>query len=93
MPFDEYIECKLCGGAATDNHHIYGGVAYRKKSTKYGFIVPLCRACHTGDNGVHHNRTNNLKLKRWAQAQFEQEHSREEFRAIFGKSYIDEEET
>lgn len=68
-------------------HHIFSG-PYRKASTKHGMVVPLCIDCHTGPEGVHQNQRLNLRLKATAQEGFEQTHSREEFRKIFGKSYL-----
>ena len=37
---------------------------------------------------VHMNRAEDLKLIKMAQRKFEETHSREEFREIFGKSYL-----
>jgi len=84
-----YSECWLCKRTGwIEYHHIFQG-AYKKASEKYGFVVPLCYLHHNvPPEGVHHNRTNNLKLKRWAQASFEETHTRDEFRAEFGKSYL-----
>ena len=80
--------CFICGAPYPEIHHIYFGTANRKQSDKYGFIVPLCYDHHRGPNGVHNNRALDLYLKRLYQKAFEQEHSREEFRRIFGKSYL-----
>lgn len=87
-------ECWICG--KTDRlevHHICHGTANRSLSDKYGLWVFLCPDCHRGTNGVHgkngHHRDQTLKCT--AQRAFENKiGSREEFRAIFGKSYIDE---
>ena len=84
--------CLLCGrGGLLHTHHIFSG-PYRKASTKYGLVVPLCMACHTGPRGVHSDYQLNLILKRQAQEEFEETHGRDEFRRIFGKSYIMEDE-
>ena len=81
-------KCVLCGSYRDiQMHHVFGGPR-RKLSTKYGMVVPLCMACHTGPRGVHQNSLLNLVLKRLTQAEFEKTHSREEFRRIFGKSYL-----
>lgn len=76
-----------------ERHHIYFGRANRKLSEKHGLKVDLCMKHHRGNmNGsreaVHCNRKNDLKLKRIAQEEFEKSHTREEFRAIFGKSWL-----
>lgn len=70
-------------------HHIFFGTANRKKSEEYGMKVNLCLNHHeTGEHAVHKDRDTDLKLKRIAQEKFEETHSREEFRKIFGKSYL-----
>ena len=61
----------------------------RKLAEKYGMTIHICHNCHQGPLGVHNNRDLDLSLKRPYQERFEEEgHSREEFRAIFGKSYL-----
>lgn len=57
-------------------------------SDRYGMVAHLCYECHEGPNGVHHNRELDLELKEKYQAIFEETHSREEFRAAFGRSYL-----
>ena len=53
-----------------------------------------CKMCGRWDwIEKHHvfggaNRKNDLKLKQEYQKTFEQEHTREEFRKIFGRSYL-----
>ncbi len=65
------------------------GYANRKNADKYGLWVWLCMDCHTGSDGVHHNRTKDLQLIKIAQTYFE-EHigSRDAFRKVFGKSWL-----
>lgn len=81
--------CYICGRTDwVEIHHVFSG-PYRKKSTKYGMVVPLCKWHHTEPpKGVHANQKRNLALKREFQEKFERNHTREEFRAIFGKSYL-----
>lgn len=70
-------------------HHVFFGTANREKSEEYGMKVNLCLSHHeTGKHAVHRDRNTDLKLKRIAQERFEETHSREEFRKIFGKSYL-----
>lgn len=84
--------CHLCGSYSNiEIHHVYGN-AYRKKSTEYGMVTPLCASCHRGPQGVHQDAEQNKRLKAGFQGKFEETHSREEFRRIFGKSYIMEDE-
>lgn len=65
------------------------GVANRRLSEKWGCWVYLCYEHHEGNTGVHHNRDLDLRLKQFAQEVFEAKlGTREDFRRIFGKSYI-----
>ena len=71
------------------DHHIFYGNSNRKNSEKHGLKVWLCGYHHNmSDEGVHFNRTLDLDLKKFAQAEFEKTSTREEFRAIFGKSWL-----
>lgn len=89
-------KCFLCGrnGSADplDLHHLFGG-AYRKKSDRLGLVVDLCHhRCHIfGGYSVHQNRKTELQLKRYGQlkAMQEQGWTEDEFRAQFGKSYLE----
>ena len=84
-------ECWVCGVEyGLHKHHIYGGVANRKLSEKYGLWVYLCGRHHNLSNeGVHFNRDLDLRLKQYAQEVFEARiGTRDDFRAIFGKSYL-----
>jgi len=70
-------------------HHIFGG-PNRKLSEQYGLYVYLIPEYHTGAKGVHFNREFDLQLKREGQRKFERLHgSREDFRRIFGKNYLE----
>jgi len=82
--------CELCGREGQTNiHHVYFGTANRKLSDKWGMVAMLCPDCHqNGPRAVHHCRETDLILKRRYQAKFEEEHTREEFRKIFGKSWL-----
>lgn len=81
--------CFLCGSIRNlEKHHIFGG-ANRKWSEKYGLTVELCPICHRDNQeGVHGNREKMDALHRIGQEAFEKTHTREEFRGIFGKSYL-----
>ena len=88
---------------ALEEHHIFEGIN-RKASEKYGLKVYLCKYHHTGDeNGssgavhAHPNTGADLWLKkkgqyawerRFAKHLHESEEANEEFREIFGKSYL-----
>lgn len=78
--------CYLCEGINDlEEHHIFFGTSNRANSEKTGLKVFLCHTCHTI---VHHNHKVDLELKEWAQRKYEETHSREEFRQIFGKSWL-----
>lgn len=86
--------CFLCGANGSqdplDMHHIFNG-PYRKKSEKYGLVVPLCHyKCHIfGKYAVHNNSESMLWLKAMGQAKVmkEQGWSRSKFIHEFGKDY------
>lgn len=90
--------CWLCGrngsGDPLDKHHIFGG-ANRALSERFGLTVPLCHGrCHIfGQEAVHRNAETAQKLHEYGQrkAMQEQGWTRDEFRMIFGKNYIDDE--
>ena len=85
-------KCYLCGSYRNvEKHHVFSG-PYRKASEKHRMTVDLCASCHRGPQGVHQNAELNKRLKAGYQGKFEETHSREEFRAIFGKNYILEDE-
>ena len=81
--------CYFTYKSPIERHHVFGG-AYRKKSEKYGFVVPLRPDLHP--NGVHagpYGRVVDEHLKMMCQRYYE-EHigTREQFREEFGKSYL-----
>lgn len=69
-----------------DKHHIFGGVANRKLSEKYGLWVWLKHDIHMD----LHDRDKDLeiRLKQDGQRAFEKKHSHEEFMKIFRKNYL-----
>lgn len=92
---NDKTHCYICGMndnlEPLDCHHCFGG-SNRKNSEKYGLKVYLHHnKCHIfGKNSVHQNAEVNNALKAKAQ-QIAMEHygwTVEEFRTIFGKSYI-----
>ena len=86
----DFNRCLICGSYLNvEKHEAIFGTANRKLSIKYGLVVPLCKIHHTSSIGVHHNRKLDLKIKELAQKAFEyQIGTREEFRQIFGQSYL-----
>ena len=69
-------------------HHIYFG-PNRKVSDDNGFWVWLIPPLHNRSvQAVHHCRDLDLKLKTECQAKYEETHTREEFMALVGRSYL-----
>jgi hypothetical protein len=83
-------KCAACGCFGNvHKHHVFFG-KNRHISDKYGFIVNLCQDCHTGTDGVHgkNGKELDLQLKRMSQAKFERTHTRKDFIALIGRSYL-----
>lgn len=87
--------CYICGYEGDEfnfisPHHCFLGNPNRKNSEKYGLKVNLCRVHHTDSpTGVHHNAELMQFLHGVGQKAFEEKYgTREEFRRIFGKSYL-----
>ena len=86
-----YKECFVCKTTYDlHEHHVLYGTANRKRSEQYGLKVWLCSRHHNMSNeAVHFNKALDNKIKGFAQEYFENNiGSREDFRAIFGKSYL-----
>lgn len=92
--------CWLCGKNGCedplDKHHIFGGVAYRKKSERYGLTVWLCHdSCHeNGPEAVHRNAETRQRLQEYGQRRAMEENNWtvEDFVREFGKNHLREEQ-
>lgn len=84
--------CIICGRAAEAEHHLIFGTAGRSLSEKYGLKVPICNGCHTMNEKcrrIHDNPMAEKLSKMLGQAIFEAKvGSRDDFRKIFGRSYL-----
>lgn len=82
--------CLICGAPRVQRHHIFFGTANRSKSEKYGCWCYLCPRHHLdGRVGVHGNKQLDNELRRRCQQAWEEQYgSREDFRKVFGKSYL-----
>ena len=80
--------CLICGNPHAETHHIYFGAGRRKISDRMGFIAFLCAEHHRGNKSPHHDRETDLQLKQTCQKVFEETHTREEFIALIGRSYL-----
>lgn len=78
--------CYVCGKPRQQIHHIIGA-AYRKKSEKYGLLIPICEKCH---REVHDspNQELNRKLKADAESKFLMTYSFETWMREFHKNYL-----
>lgn len=79
-------KCYLCKNKKRHIHEIYKG-CNRQISMKNGFCIPICDKCHKLTE-IDNKLDTRLKIK--CQKKFEQKHTREEFIAIIGQSYIKE---
>lgn len=82
-------QCWICGNPNVEKHHIFMG-PNRGLSEVYGCYCYLCHNHHTGTNeSVHHNHALDVLLKKQAQRRWEEVHgNREQFIAVFGRSYL-----
>lgn len=86
---DDMNHCYFTGTAPVERHHIFGA-ANRKNSEKYGSVIPLRPDLHPNGVNAGKDATDiDVKLKQMAQTYFEEHYgTREEFRGIFGKSWL-----
>lgn len=68
-------------------HHVFGGVANRPKSEKYGLFIWLTLKQH---DYLHNHPKEMIGIKKEAQKSFMRYYDKtvEEFRSIFGKSWL-----
>lgn len=82
---DDFEHCYICGSQAQQWHHIFNKYD-KKRSEKFGLLIPLCARCHMK---IHDSdEATNKIIKRTAQMKFELIHSKEEWMKEFGKNYI-----
>lgn len=84
-------ECYICGtNVWLEEHHVFGG-ANRKISEKYGLKIWLCHRHHNEvPDGIHFDKWLRNRVKEDTQKLFMKYYkkTKEEFREIFGKSYL-----
>lgn len=82
-------ECFYCGVTLNlERHHVIFGTARRRIADKLGLTVWLCPEHHRGQFSPHNNREFDLRLKRFAQSCYEENHTRDEWREKVGRSYL-----
>ena len=87
---DNMDECIFTGSNQVERHHIFGG-AYRKKSEKYGFVVPLRYDLHPNGGAADPEHSSEIDeyLKQMAQRYYEDHYGdRQGFIHTFGKSHL-----
>lgn len=96
--------CVICGRPAQHRHHCIEGNGKRELSDKYDLIMPLCAECHNmSKNSVHLNPKMKAMSNIIGQLAYERqkaiekselpfenmsEELRDQFRDVFGKSYL-----
>lgn len=83
---DDLEYCYICGKKKNDLHEVYAG-RNRINSIKYGFVLPLCRQCHSlNQNNIVFNEF----WHRQGQLYWEKNiDSREEFIKMFRRNYLE----
>ena len=78
-------QCWFCRSPYVELHHCIHGTSNRKNADKYGLTIWVCHEHHMT---IHNDRITDLGVIQMAQKKFEETHTRDEFRAIFGKSWL-----
>ena len=86
---DDINVCYCCGRMGKmEEHHIFGSVACRSKSDKYGLLIHVCRICH---DKIHGKDGKELRdhLHAVGQQLYEERYGdREQFIQEFIRSYL-----
>ena len=83
--------CYICGTSQNlQLHHIFYGTANRRLSDEDGCVVWLCNKHHTGDEGIHGDTKENLKLKQKCERAWLEKYNKtiEDFIARYGRNYL-----
>ena len=84
--------CHVCGSPFNlHKHHIFFGVANRKKSEEDGCWCYLCAKHHNFSNeGVHYNKELDMKLKKECEVLWVNKNGTiEDFIKRYGRNYLD----
>ena len=49
------LSCAVCGAEPVHVHHVRNSFGMAQRAPHF-LTIPLCAACHTGENGVHGDR-------------------------------------
>ena len=81
--------CYFCGRETDlERHHVFGGVANRPISEKYGLTVWLCHEHHTGNHGAQYDKAMNRELKQEAQRAFQMYFGKPMWMRLIRKDYL-----
>lgn len=84
--------CIFCGKVAEGEHHLLFGNGIRELAEQDGLKVPICNYCHNLGRTmerIHDNPMAEKLSKMLGQAMYEAKiGNREDFRTIYGKSYL-----
>lgn len=84
----DFKVCYFCRRPKQHIHHVMNG-ANKKKSEKYGLMIPVCAICHNRIHcGTSADELNMLKVKQLGQRKFEELYPRELWMQEFGKNYL-----
>lgn len=85
---DNFDVCYFCHKPRQHIHHVMNA-ANKKKSEKYGLMIPVCMLCHGMIHcGTSNDELNMRRVKQLAQRKFEELYSRELWMQEFGKNYL-----
>ena len=80
--------CHLCGGRATQTHHIFGA-ANRKWSDAYGLTIRVCARCHDAIHFEKDSGSLQRMLHEEGQRAWEDHYGdRQAFMNRFGRNYL-----
>lgn len=86
----ECFRCRTTQGL--HKHHIFFGVANRRKSDEDGCWIWLCGKHHNlSDEGIHFNKDFDLAVKQFAEKKWIEyyDKSKEDFLVRYGRNYLD----
>lgn len=83
-------ECWVCKTTHDlHEHHVFEGTGNRPVSERWGLTVYLCGKHHNLSNdGVHFDKDLDLRIKKFAQSEFEKQYSHELFMREIGRNYL-----
>ena len=83
--------CFICGASQPlEEHHLFNGAGFRKKSEQDGLKIYLCKYCH---DSVHLHSEQRYFLKKIGQRKYLENHSFDEYMKRYKKNYLDDDET